>query len=74
MASAKLPQPLFELAVAVLQFLVLAGELAQLVLQPLDAHFRIRIIRLRESREKKESSAAIAATPMILRGMDDILP
>ena len=45
---AELPQPLFELAVAVLQFLVLAGELAQLVLQLLDAHFRVGVIRLRQ--------------------------
>src|SRR5207248_6409794 len=45
---AELPQALFELAVAELQFLVLAGQLPQLVFQPLDAHFRIRILRLRE--------------------------
>src|SRR5262249_5204600 len=45
--AAELAQPLLELTVAILQFLVLAGELAQLLLQPLDAHLRIRIIRLR---------------------------
>ena len=43
----ELPQPLFELAVAVLQFLVLAGELSQLVFKPLDAHFGVGIIGLR---------------------------
>ncbi|GAB9081032.1 hypothetical protein BDS110ZK12_33890 [Bradyrhizobium diazoefficiens] len=43
------PQALFELAVAVLQFFVLAGELAQLVLQPLDPHLGV-IVRLREDR------------------------
>jgi hypothetical protein len=31
-----------------LQFLVLTGELPQLVLQPLDAHLGVRVIRLRE--------------------------
>jgi hypothetical protein len=41
------PQALLELAIAVLQFFVLAGELAQLVLQPLDPHLGI-IVRLRE--------------------------
>ena len=47
--AAELPQALFELAVAVLQFLVLAGQLPQLVFQPLDPHFRIGIVGLRES-------------------------
>jgi hypothetical protein len=47
-AGTKLAQPLLKLAIAVLQFLVLAGELAQLVLKPLDTHLGIRIIRLRE--------------------------
>ena len=42
-----LAQPVFELAVAVLQFLVLAGELAQLLLEPLDAQLRIAVIGLR---------------------------
>ena len=40
-AALKLPQALFELPVAVLQLLVLAGELPQLVLELLDAHFRV---------------------------------
>jgi hypothetical protein len=34
-------QALLKLPVAVLQFLVLAGELPQLILKLLDAHFRI---------------------------------
>jgi hypothetical protein len=45
----KLPQPLFELPVPVLQLLVLAGQLPKLALQPLDPHFHIGIIGLRES-------------------------
>jgi hypothetical protein len=44
-----LPQALLELAVAELQLLILAGELPQLILQPLDPQFRILVIRLRES-------------------------
>jgi hypothetical protein len=44
----QLTQALFELAIAILQLLVLAGELPQLVFQPLNAHFRIRVIRLRQ--------------------------
>ena len=40
------PQPLLELPVAVLQLLVLAGELAQPVLQLLDSQLRIGIIGL----------------------------
>ncbi|MEY9293649.1 hypothetical protein ABH979_006723 [Bradyrhizobium ottawaense] len=49
-AALERPQPLFELAVAVLQLFVLASELAQLVLQPLDPHLGIGIIRLRKDR------------------------
>jgi len=49
-AGLKLPQALFELAVAILQLFVLAGQLPQLILEPLDAHFRIDIIGLRETR------------------------
>jgi hypothetical protein len=44
-ATLQRPQTVFELAVAVLQLLVLAGELPQLVLELLNAHFRIRILR-----------------------------
>jgi hypothetical protein len=40
----ELAQPVLELAVAVLQFLVLAGDLAKLVLQPLDAHLEVDIL------------------------------
>ncbi len=43
---AELAQPLFELAVAVLQFLVLAGQLPELLLEPLDPHFRVAVIGL----------------------------
>ena len=42
-------QPLFELPVAVLQLLVLAGELPQLILKLLDAHFRVDGVGLRKS-------------------------
>ncbi len=45
--GAKLTQPVLELAVAVLQFLVLAGQLPELVFQPLDPHFQIGVVRLR---------------------------
>ncbi len=45
--GAKLAQPILKLAVAVLQFLVLAGQLPELVFQPLDPHFQIGVIRLR---------------------------
>ena len=48
-AAAERPQALFELAVAVLQLLVLAGELPQLVLQLLDPHFQVDIIGLRRT-------------------------
>ena len=41
------PQAVLELPVAVLQFLVLAGELPQLVLELLDLHCRVGIIGLR---------------------------
>ena len=44
--GAKLAQPLFKLPVAVLQFLVLAGDLPKLVLQPLDAYFEVGILRM----------------------------
>ena len=45
--GAKLAQPILELAVAVLQFLVLAGQLPELVFQPLDPHFQIGVVGLR---------------------------
>jgi len=48
-AALKRPQAVLELAVAVLQFLVLAGELAQLILELLNAHFRVDGIGLRQS-------------------------
>jgi len=54
-ATLKRPQALFELPVAVLQFLVLAGELAKLVFQPLDPQFQVAIVGLGEGgRGKRE--------------------
>ena len=47
-AALKQPQALFELPVAVLQLLILAGELPQLVLKLLNPHFRVDIRRLCE--------------------------
>ena len=47
--GAELPHSLFELAVAVLQLLVLTGQLPQLAFQPLDPHFLVGIVGLRES-------------------------
>ena len=52
-AALQLPQPILELAIAILQFLVLAGELAKLLFQLLDAQLRIRIIRLRQRRRRQ---------------------
>jgi hypothetical protein len=46
-APLKHPQALFELPVAVLQLLILAGELPQLILKPLNSHFRVGVIGLR---------------------------
>ena len=46
-SATKLPQALLELAVAILQFLVLAGHLPKLVFEALDAHLQIRIVGLR---------------------------
>jgi len=48
-AALKQPQALFELPVSVLQLLILAGELPQLILELLNPHFRINILGLRES-------------------------
>ena len=45
--GAELAQPIFELPVAELQFLVLAGQLPELAFQPLDPHFQIGVIGLR---------------------------
>ena len=47
-AALQHPQPVFELPVAVLQFLVLAGELPQLIRKLLDPRFRI-VGHLRQS-------------------------
>jgi hypothetical protein len=47
-AALKRPQALLELPVAVLQFLVLAGELPQMILKLLDSHFRVDVTGLRE--------------------------
>jgi hypothetical protein len=43
----KRPQALLELPVAVLQFLVLAGELPQLIFELLNSHFRVDVVGLR---------------------------
>ena len=48
-AALKRLQSFFELLVAVLQLLVLAGELPQLILKLLNAHFRVDGIGLRQS-------------------------
>ena len=55
-AALQRPQALLELPVAVLQFLVLAGELAQPVLEPLDPHLRIGIIGLCANARASDSS------------------
>jgi hypothetical protein len=54
----ELPEAVFELPVAVLQLLILTGELPQLVLKLLDADFRIDVVgllsdRLRGGREHR---------------------
>src|SRR3984893_8742923 len=45
-AAPKLPQAIFELPVAILQLLVLAGELAQLIFELLNTDFRVGIVGL----------------------------
>ena len=88
--AAELAQPFLKLAVSVLQFLVLAGELPQLALEPLDPHIRVGIVPcpcggpcgtfpwkrdLREGGLRRQGSiAAIATAPVALRNLDDILP
>jgi hypothetical protein len=47
-AALKQPQAIFELPVAILQLLILAGELPQLILKLLNPHFRVGTIGLRE--------------------------
>lgn len=47
-AALELADAILELAVAILQLFVLAGELAQLVLQPLDPHLGVAVVRLGE--------------------------
>ena len=47
--GAELAQPIFELPVAELEFLVLAGQLPKLVFQPLDPHFQVGVVGLRRS-------------------------
>ena len=66
-AALKQPQAIFELPVAILQFLILAGELPQLVLKLLNPHFRVDIIGLREAPcDRSASIAAMAAARVIL--------
>ena len=45
-AAPKLPQAIFELPVAILQLLILASELAQLIFELLNADFRVGIVGL----------------------------
>jgi hypothetical protein len=52
-AALKQPQTLFELPVAVLQLLILASELPQLILELLNPHFRVDILGLREGMRTK---------------------
>jgi len=47
-AALQQPQAVFELPVAILQFLILAGELPQLILKLLNPHFRVETIGLGE--------------------------
>jgi hypothetical protein len=42
-AALKQPQAIFELPVAILQLLILAGELPQLILKLLNPHFRVAV-------------------------------
>jgi hypothetical protein len=42
----KQPQAFFELAISVLQLLILSGELPQLIFQLLDADFRVDVLGL----------------------------
>jgi len=44
--GAELAQPILELPVAELQLLVLAGQLPELVFQPLDPHFQVGVVGL----------------------------
>jgi hypothetical protein len=48
-ACLKLPQAIFELPVAVLQLLILASQLPQLILELLNPHRRVFIIGLRQN-------------------------
>jgi hypothetical protein len=62
-AALKRPQALFELPVAVLQLLILAGELPQLILKLLDPHFRVGILGLRERlRAKRQHRSHCSGT------------
>ena len=54
MSALQRAQLLLELTVAVLQLLVLAGQPAQLVLQPLDADLGIEIGGLRPTRPSRQ--------------------
>jgi hypothetical protein len=56
LATLQRAELILKLAIAVLQFLVLAGQCAELVLQPLDADFRIEI-GLREGGRRQHESA-----------------
>ena len=47
-AALERPQTVFELPVAILQLLILTGQLPQLILKLLNAHRRIFVVGLRE--------------------------
>ena len=47
-AALQLAQSFFQLTVAILKFLVLPGQLPELILQPLDPDLRVLVIRLRK--------------------------
>ena len=53
-AALKQFQALFELPVTILQFLVLAGELPQLILKLLNPDFRINVVGLGERRQTQD--------------------
>ena len=67
-AALKRSQAILELPVAVLQFLVLAGQLPQLVLKLLDAHFRIDVIGLRRLCANQPANKAPASRRAPRRG------
>ena len=72
-AALKQPQALFELPVAILQFLVLAGELPQLILELLNPHLRIDIVGLRQRRRRRTRPANTAPASRRRRGAGNFM-